>query len=55
MKISEIELGFTFTHPEKGECTVVEKKPRTIMIRHKFGTTKNVYRKKDETFLTSDF
>lgn len=54
-RIDEIQVGFIFTHPTKGECIVIEKRPRTIVIKHKFGTTKNVYYKKDETFLVSDF
>ena len=55
MKQSEIEIGFKFEHGTKGECVVIDRTPKTITVKHKFGTTKTSYRYKDAYFSPSDF
>lgn len=55
MNQSEVKIGFEFEHGIKGNCRVINRTPKTITIKHNFGTTKVSYRYKDTIFSPSDF
>ena len=55
MKISEIEIGYRFNHPTKGEGVIISKTKRTLTANFKASTTKVTYRYSDAYFSPSDF
>ena len=54
-QISEIETGYRFNHPTKGEGVIIAKTKRTLTASFKACTTKVTYRYSDSRFSIGDF
>ena len=54
-QISEIEIGYKFNHPTKGEGIIIAKTKRTLTASFKACTTKVTYRYSDSRFSIGDF
>lgn len=53
--IQDIEVGYIFNHPRKGEGVITKKTKRTLEASFRASTVKVTYRYNDAYFSPSDF
>lgn len=54
-KIHEIEIGFRFEHPTKGEGTIIGKTKKSLTAKFQKSTTKVVYNSNEAFFSEYNF